>query len=118
MGIADFFQHLNDAYGINLSVVYDAYDRDRFLLGLRTTLLLSGICMALSVVIGIVGAWIMASRSRLLRVSTGAYVEFFRNTPPLIQLLFFFFAVSRFFPGGVNSSGQVTPLIGGFGWAV
>jgi polar amino acid transport system permease protein len=117
MTIPEAFQHLNDAYGINLSIFYDAFDRDRFLRGLWTTLLLSLISMAVSVVIGLAGAWILGGRSRVMRAATAAYVEAFRNTPPLIQLLFFFFAVSPFFPGPVNSAGQVTPLIGGFGWA-
>jgi polar amino acid transport system permease protein len=88
MTIAEAFQHLNDAYGINLSIVYDPFDRERFVHGFLMTLLLSLVSMA------------------------------FRNTPPLIQLLFFFFAVSPFFRGAVNSSGQVTPLIGGVGWAI
>src|SRR5579884_1436868 len=118
MGVADFFHWLNDAHGINLSIFYDAYDRDRFLLGLRTTLVLSAICMALSVVIGLIGAWFMGGRSRLLRTMTTGFVEIFRNTPPLIQLLFFFFAVSRLVSGPLNAAGQVTPLIDGFGWAV
>jgi polar amino acid transport system permease protein len=117
MTIPEAFQRLNDAYGINISIFYDAFDRDRFLRGLWTTLLLSLISIAASVVIGLVGAWILGGRSRILRAATSTYVEAFRNTPPLIQLLFFFFAVSPLFPGPVNSAGQVTPLIGGFGWA-
>lgn len=118
MGIAQFFQQLNDAYGINLSIIYDSFDRDRFLQGLSTTLVMSLVCIGISVTIGAIGAWVMSGRSRLLKTATAAYVEIFRNTPPLIQLLFFFFAVSRLLPGPVNTAGQVTPLIGGFGWAV
>ncbi|HTZ37879.1 MAG TPA: amino acid ABC transporter permease [Stellaceae bacterium] len=118
MGIAEAFQRLNDAYGINLSIVYDPFDRDRFLHGLRTTIAMSLVCMAFSAAIGIAGAWLLGARSRAVRRAVTGYVEAFRNTPPLIQLLFFFFAVSPLLPGAVNSSGQVTPLIGGLGWAV
>lgn len=118
MTIAEAFQHLNDAYGINLSIVYDPFDRERFVHGLGMTLVLSLVSMALSVVIGAAGAWILGGRSRLFRWVTSGFVEAFRNTPPLIQLLFFFFAVSPFLPGAINSSGQVTPLIGGVGWAI
>lgn len=118
MTIAEAFQHLNDAYGINLSIGYDAFDRERFVRGLGMTLLLALVSMALSVVIGLIGAWLLGGRSRLLKGVTTGFVEAFRNTPPLIQLLFFFFAVSPLFPGPVNSSGQVTPLIGGVGWAI
>src|SRR5262249_14351605 len=82
MTITEAFQHLNDAYGINLSVIYDPFDRERFVHGLGMTLLLSVVSMALSVVIGAVGAWILGGRSRLLRWVTTGFVEAFRNTPP------------------------------------
>ncbi len=118
MTIVEAFKHLNDAYGINLSIVYDPFDRERFVHGFLMTLLLSIVSMALSIVIGLVGAWLLGGRSRLLKGATTGFVEAFRNTPPLIQLLFFFFAVSPFLPGAVNSAGQVTPLIGGVGWAI
>ena len=54
-GVADFFRWLNDAHGLNFSIFYDAYDRDRFLLGLWTTLYISVFCIVLSVIIVLVG---------------------------------------------------------------
>ena len=45
MTIAEAFQHLNDAYGINLSIVYDPFDRERFVHGFFMTLLLSIVSM-------------------------------------------------------------------------
>ncbi|HXC29161.1 MAG TPA: ABC transporter permease subunit [Stellaceae bacterium] len=95
MTIAEAFQHLNDAYGINLSIVYDPFDRERFVHGFLMTLLLSLVSMALSVVIGLGGVWMLGGRSRILKAATTGFVEAFRNTPPLIQLLFFFFGCRR-----------------------
>ena len=66
-GVAEFFRWLNDAHGINLSIFYDSFDRDRFLVGLWTTLYLAVVCILLSLLIGIVGAWLQGGRSRLLQ---------------------------------------------------
>ena len=57
-GVAEFFRWLNDAHGLNFSIFYDAYDRERFLLGLWTTIYISVVCIFLSVVIGVFGAWL------------------------------------------------------------
>ena len=48
----DWFRWLNQATGINLSILYDAFDRARFARGFVMTLALSAICIVLSVVIG------------------------------------------------------------------
>ena len=56
MDVAQFFSWLNDAHGINFSIFYDPFDRDRFLAGLWTTVMLSVVCIIASVVIGVVGA--------------------------------------------------------------
>jgi polar amino acid transport system permease protein len=45
------------------------------------------------------------------------YVAFFRNTPPLIQLYFFFFAIGSVLPGLVGDDGA-RPLVSNFAWAV
>ena len=49
-----------------------------------------------SVAIGIVGAWVQGSRLRVAapRRSQG-YIQFFRNTPPLVQLYFFYFGARQ-----------------------
>ena len=53
-------------------------------------------CLVASVVIGVVGAWIQGSRLRVLRLVTQGYIQFFRNTPPLVQLYFFYFALGSY----------------------
>ena len=115
--IAEFFRWLADAHKINYSIFYDAFDRKRFLLGLQTTIYLSVVCIVLSLVLGVIGAWMQGARSGVARALVQGYVQFFRNTPPLVQLAFFYFAVSGFLPP-VMINGSLTPLVGNVGWAI
>jgi polar amino acid transport system permease protein len=117
-GFEDFFRWLNDHYGINFSFFYDSFDRDRLLLGIWTTVELSCLCLVLSLTIGVVGAWLQGSRFTLLRRVMQGYIQFFRNTPPLVQLTFFYFAVGSLLPRVADASGQAVPLVSSFGWAV
>ena len=82
----DFLRHVHDAYGVNLVHFYDGFERGRMLRGMWTTLQLATLCILLSVVIGIVGAWVQGSRSRLLRAVVQGYIQVFRTTPPLVQM--------------------------------
>jgi polar amino acid transport system permease protein len=117
-GFEDFFRWLNDHHGINFSFFYDSFDRDRLLLGIWTTIELSCLCLVLSLAIGVVGAWLQGSRFTLLRRLMQGYIQFFRNTPPLVQLTFFYFAVGGLLPRVADASGQAVPLVSSFGWAV
>ncbi|MFN3460442.1 MAG: transporter substrate-binding domain-containing protein, partial [Oceanibaculum sp.] len=45
--------------GLNLTILYDPYDRAQFLRGLANTILLALGCIVLSVAIGITGAWLL-----------------------------------------------------------
>jgi polar amino acid transport system permease protein len=114
MAPAEFFRWLNDAHGINFSIFYDPYDRDRFVLGLWTTLYLSVVCILLSLVIGVLGAWLQGARSRLVRGAVQGYVQLFRNTPPLVQLLFFYFGLGTAL-GALAGGGS---FLSNIGWAI
>src|SRR5829696_395049 len=114
MAVSEFFRWLNDAYGLNFSIFYDPYDRDRFLLGLWTTLYLSVVCIVFSIVIGVFGACLQGARSAVLRALLQGYVQLFRNTPPLVQLLFFYFGVGTAL-GSVTGGGS---FLSNIGWAI
>jgi len=45
------------------------------------------------------------------------YIQIFRNTPPFVQLLFFYFVIGTITPQ-VDKGGYYEPVIGSFGWAV
>ncbi len=115
--IADWFRWLYEAHGINLSLFYDAYDGERFLAGLATTAELSVVAILASLALGLVGAWLQTSRHAALRAAIAAYVQAFRNTPPLVQLYFFYFAIGGLLPRIADGKGGAAPPIGSFGWA-
>jgi polar amino acid transport system permease protein len=114
----DFLRHAHDAYGVNLVHFYDDFERGRLLRGMWTTLKLATLCIVLSVVIGIFGAWVQGSRSRLLRAVVQGYIQFFRNTPPLVQMYFFYFALGPMMPRIENEYGIRQPMLGSFEWAM
>jgi polar amino acid transport system permease protein len=115
MDFAAWFKQLYITTGINLSIAYDPFDRTRFLHGLLVTIELSAITIVLSIVIGVIGAWLQGSRLVWTRRIVGGYIDFFRNTPPLVQLYFFYFGLSSLLPV-VTRFGTTAPLLGGFAW--
>ncbi len=114
--IAAWFKQLYVTTGINLPIVYDPFDRARFLNGLEVTIELSVITILASVVIGVIGAWLQGSRLVWTRRIVAGYIQLFRNTPPLVQLYFFYFGLSSLLPVLKTRFGTTTPLIGGFAW--
>ncbi|OAB56685.1 polar amino acid ABC transporter permease [Phormidium willei BDU 130791] len=116
--VYEWFRWLNEAYGINLTIVYDSFDRERMLDGLLNTLLLSGVCLVLSVAIGIVGAWLQGSPLKWTRRLVNGYIQLFRNTPPLVQMYFFFFALGSLLPRVENQWGIMEPVLSNWHWAI
>jgi len=102
----------------NFIYLYDPVQTERVLTGLWVTIKLSIICVALSVVIGIVGAWLQGSPIKWLRMFVQGYIQFFRNTPPLVQLLFFYFALGQFTPTYSPDGWLEVPIISNVGWAI
>lgn len=113
-----WFEWLYWEHGINLPIFYDSFDRARFFSGLLTTLQLSASCLVCSLVIGVIGAWMIGSPSALVRRLVYAYVQFFRNTPPLIQLYFFYFAIGALLPRLPGPYGGTVPLLDAYAWAL
>jgi len=111
--VAAWFLALYKATGIKLTIFYDGYDRGRFVEGFLTTIKLSAYCLVASLALGAFVAMLQGARTAVVRHAATAFVQLFRNTPPLVQLYFFYFALGPLLPkvGG-------TPLLGSFGWAV
>jgi polar amino acid transport system permease protein len=116
--VYDWFRQLYLDHGINLTIVYDGFDRRRMLSGVLMTIQLSVICLVLSVLIGIVGAWLQGSRLGFTKRIVQAYIQFFRNTPPLVQLYFFFFAIGGLLPRVPNEFGFMEPMVSNVAWAI
>lgn len=115
--IGPYFRRLYDAKGLNFNVFYDGYEFDRFAAGASNSLQLIFWTLLLSLVIGVLGAWAQNARSAAVRVGMDAYIQVFRNTPPMIQLLFFFFGLGSLTPT-VDMGGYTQPLISAYMWAI
>src|SRR5205085_1504141 len=95
---SDWFRRLHDTTGINYVFFYQEYEWNRLVTGLSTTIKLVAVCLLCSLMIGVTGAWLQGSRFKSIKAIIQAYIQFFRNTPPLIQLFFFFFVLGPLTP--------------------
>lgn len=102
----------------NFIFFYEPAQWDKVVTGFLLTVQLSIACVIFSVVIGVVGAWMQGSPSRLVRAVVQGYIQFFRNTPPLVQLLFFYFALGQFTPTYSPDGWLEIPIISNVGWAI
>jgi len=71
--------------------------------GLVTTLKISAISIVLSMIMGTVIAVFRMSRVKPLEWISVAYTEFFRNTPLLVQIFFWYFGSDAVLPKAVNT---------------
>jgi polar amino acid transport system permease protein len=115
--IWDWFRTLHETTGINLTIFYDAFDRARFFNGFLTSVRLMVVALVVSLLIGVIGAWLQGSRIWLVRAITNGYVQFFRNTPPLVQLYFFYFGLGSYLRM-TGANGLQVPIFSSFTWAV
>jgi polar amino acid transport system substrate-binding protein len=84
---------LNETTGLNLSPIYDPFDRVQFLLGLGTTLLLTALCIGASLLLGIAGALMAESGHRLVSSTARVAAVLGRMTPPLLVMYLLLFGV-------------------------
>jgi polar amino acid transport system permease protein len=116
--ITDFFRHLHERSGLNLTILYDPFDIDRFVHGLLVTVELFLISAVVSVIIGLAGAGCLTLPYRVPKAIARGYVAFFRNTPPLVQMYFFYFAIGALIPATRNAYGFPVEFLDNFDWAL
>lgn len=75
---------------------------DWLLAGLVTTLQLAAVAIVLALVLGVAVAVLRMSPIKPLRALALGYLEFFRNTPLLVQLFFWYFGAYQILPVAVN----------------
>ena len=95
---ADFFKELYESTGWNFVILYEQYEYDRFLEGMWVSVKLIIASLIFSLVVGIIGAWAQGAKSRILRYAMAGYIQVFRNTPPFVQILFFYFVLGNLTP--------------------
>ena len=115
--IAPFFKKLYDDTGWNFIVFYEQYEYDRLIEGIGVTIQLIIASLIFSLAVGIVGAWAQGAKSAIVRYVIAGYIQAFRNTPPFVQILFFYFVLGNLTPS-YDAGGYQVAWIGNFGWAV
>ncbi len=108
---------LYETSGVNIVYLYESFECKRMLSGMGATIYLSFVCVIASTIIGVLGAWAQMSNSKILRNVAQGYIQFFRNTPPLVQMYFFFFALSPLLPRVMTDYGVAKPMFDSFTWA-
>lgn len=117
--IYDWFRELYERTGINLTFIYDDFDRARMIRGFWLTLEISVVTIVLSIAIGVAGAWLQGSRLVAVRRLIDAFISAFRNTPPLVQIYFFYFGLGFLLPRIADpASGTSAPLVSNVQWAI
>ena len=107
-GITSGFDFLERSAGFGIAqhlIHYtesDSYARV-FLIGLLNTLLVSVIGVVLATILGFIVGVARLSPNWMINKLATVYVEVFRNIPPLLQILFWYFAVFLTMPGPRNS---------------
>lgn len=78
-------------YDFRFDVVFSNFS---FLLeGVQLTLIVTSLALCMGVTIGLMTAIIRLAKIRILTPVVVGYVEFFRGTPPLVQIMWFFFGL-------------------------
>ena len=87
-------------YRWNLGPVLE--NADVLLVGAYGTVRIFVICAVVGLSLGLVVALARLSRHRPIRWVAAGFVEFFRNTPVLVQILWFYFALPILFPFDIS----------------
>lgn len=95
---------------IKWDVVFDNLFSELVLRAVLETLRLSIVAMILGLVIGTAFALMRQSSSRPVRWAAFGYIWFFRGTPLLVQVVFWFFALPQLWPQWAPWDGQLTAL--------
>lgn len=75
---------------------------DALLVGAAGTLRIFAICLVLGLSLGLIVGLGRYSRNRWLHIPATIFVEFFRNTPVLVQILWFYFALPILLPFAIS----------------
>ena len=116
--IYDWFRDFYERTGINLIFIYDDFDRARIVKGFFLTLELAVVTIVVSILVGVAGAWLQGSKFVWIRRIIAGFISFFRNTPPLVQIYFFYFGLGYLLPRVPDGSGALIPMVSNVQWAI
>jgi len=83
-------------------------NKQLLLIGLRNTLILAAVCLGLGLFFGMIVGAARYSRNPFFHWPSTAFVEVFRNTPVLVQIMWFFFAFPIISPFEIDAFSAAT----------
>jgi len=89
-------------YHFDWAIVLSGQYFDWLVSGMKLTIRLSLVSIALSFLLGLLIAVMRMSRVAPMRWFALGYLEFFRNTPLLVQIFFWYFGSYKILPAAVN----------------
>ena len=89
-------------YHFDWSIITSGKYFDWLVSGLKVTLELSSISIVLAFLLGLFIAVLRMSHIKPVRFIASAYLEFFRNTPLLVQIFFWYFGSYKILPTAIN----------------
>jgi polar amino acid transport system permease protein len=89
-------------YQFDWAIVLSGKYFDWLVSGVKVTIQLSAMSIALSFLLGLIIAVMRMSNVRPVRWFAHGYLEFFRNTPLLVQIFFWYFGSYKILPTAVN----------------
>lgn len=89
-------------HALDFGIVLSGEYRDWLIQGTITTLKLSGFSLVLALALGTTIAVCRLAPFKPLNWVAATYVEFVRNTPLLVQMLFWYFGATQILPDAVN----------------
>ena len=88
-------------YEFDFSAVFSNWQL--LLLGLRNSMILGATCLTLGLSLGLIVGAMRYARAPTLNWPATAFIEVFRNTPVLVQIMWFFFAFPIISPLEINA---------------
>jgi len=101
----NFLESIRLAFG----VLFKGKNFSRLLEGLGVTIWITGISVALSILLGFFFGILLTKKNRALKFFCAAYLEFMRITPQLVLLFMAYFGLARAFD--ISISGEVASII-------
>ena len=89
-------------YHFDWSIITSGKYFDWLVSGFKVTLELSSLSIVLAFLLGLLIAVLRMSQVKAIRLVASAYLEFFRNTPLLVQIFFWYFGSYKVLPQAVN----------------
>jgi polar amino acid transport system substrate-binding protein len=103
-GARRFGLWLQENTGMNLTFIYDTYDRTLFLKGLFYTIILMMGSVFFSLLLGSIGALLAESRLPFIAKTINCLAIYGRMTPPLLQMYMLFFGIGTILSAGMGIS--------------